>query len=123
MLNAPHGGELKDLLKRDAHKVSKLAEEAKTLPHIVLRERHLCDLELIMNGGFSPLTGFMTQKDYENVLVNMRLANGILWPMPITLDVGKSDIDSLSIKSGSRFALIGDGEILAILNGLISFNP
>lgn len=57
MANEPHGGVLKDLLARDAAKHSKLADEAEKLPAIVLTERHLCDLELIMNGGFSPLEG------------------------------------------------------------------
>jgi len=49
--------------------------------------RQLCDLELLTNGGFAPLTGFLGQADYEAVIENMRLADGALWPMPITLDV------------------------------------
>ena len=57
MANAPHGGVLKDLLARDAPRSQELAAEAETLPAIVLSERQLCDLELIMNGGFSPLEG------------------------------------------------------------------
>ena len=58
MANQPHGGVLKDLLARDAPKQAELEKEAQTLPAIVLTERHLCDLELIMNGGFSPLEGW-----------------------------------------------------------------
>jgi len=57
MANAPHGGVLKDLLARDAPHNAELAAEAETLPAVVLSERQLCDLELIMNGGFSPLEG------------------------------------------------------------------
>lgn len=57
MANPPHGGVLKDLIARDAPKHDQLAAEAETLPAIVLTERHLCDLELVMNGGFSPLEG------------------------------------------------------------------
>lgn len=57
MANAPHGGVLKDLLARDAPRHEQLAAEAETLPAVVLTERQLCDLELIMNGGFSPLEG------------------------------------------------------------------
>lgn len=57
MANAPHGGVLKDLLARDAPHHAELAAEAETLPAIVLTDRQLCDLELIMNGGFSPLEG------------------------------------------------------------------
>lgn len=57
MANAPHGGVLKDLLARDAPHHEQLSAEAETLPAVVLTERQLCDLELIMNGGFSPLEG------------------------------------------------------------------
>lgn len=57
MANSPHGGVLKDLLARDAPKQAELVAEAEKLPAIVLTERQLCDLELIMSGGFSPLEG------------------------------------------------------------------
>ena len=57
MANQPHGGVLKDLLARDASRHKELAAEAEKLPAIVLTERQLCDLELIMSGGFSPLEG------------------------------------------------------------------
>ena len=65
MANAPHGGILKDLHERDAPIRDQLTAEAATLADIVLTERQLCDLELITNGGFSPLEGFMNQADYE----------------------------------------------------------
>ena len=58
MANKPHGGLLKDLLARDAHKHTELATEAEKLPAIVLTERQLCDLELLLSGGFSPLEGW-----------------------------------------------------------------
>ena len=57
MANPPHGGILKDLIARDAHKRKALEDEAEKLPALVLTERQLCDLELILNGGFSPLEG------------------------------------------------------------------
>jgi sulfate adenylyltransferase len=57
MANPPHGGELKDLLARDAPRHAELSAEAETLPALVLGERQLCDLELILSGGFSPLEG------------------------------------------------------------------
>ena len=60
MANQPHGGVLKDLLARDASRHEELAAEAERLPAIVLTERQLCDLELIMSGGFSPLEGLST---------------------------------------------------------------
>jgi sulfate adenylyltransferase len=65
MANTPHGGVLKDLYLRDAEKQSTLAAEATTLSSVILTDRQLCDLELILNGGFSPLEGFLNQKDYE----------------------------------------------------------
>jgi len=57
MANQPHGGVLKDLLARDAPRHDMLSAEAETRPAIVLTDRQLCDLELILNGGFSPLEG------------------------------------------------------------------
>ena len=59
MANAPHGGVLKDLLARDAPRKAELETEAETLPALVLTERQLCDLELLLNGGFSPLEGVL----------------------------------------------------------------
>jgi sulfate adenylyltransferase len=65
MANTPHGGVLKDLLARDAPKHAQLLEESHKLPSITLTERQLCDLELLQSGGFSPLEGFLGQKDYD----------------------------------------------------------
>lgn len=68
MANIPHGGVLKDLHARDAPKKEQLLAEVEKLPSIVLSDRQLCDLELIMNGGFSPLEGFMIQEDYQRFI-------------------------------------------------------
>lgn len=57
MANTPHGGVLKDLFARDLPRHAELSDESEKLPALVLTERHLCDLELILNGGFSPLEG------------------------------------------------------------------
>lgn len=65
MANTPHGGVLKDLYLRDAEKHDTLLAEAEQLPSLELDDRQLCDLELILNGGFSPLEGFLNQKDYD----------------------------------------------------------
>jgi sulfate adenylyltransferase len=64
-LPQPHGGVLKDLIARDAPRRAELFEESEQLPALILTERQLCDLELILNGGFSPLEGFMNEKDYN----------------------------------------------------------
>ncbi|MCO5566121.1 hypothetical protein L7F22_019797 [Adiantum nelumboides] len=117
MANAPHGGILKDLVVRDAPIQEQLIQEASTLPDVILTERQLCDLELILNGGFSPLEGFMGQADYQSVVTNMRLADGALWPMPITLDVSSQQVETLKLQAGSRITLRDprDDNALAIL--------
>jgi sulfate adenylyltransferase len=75
MANPPHGGILKDLVARDAPRHDELEAEAATLPAILLTERQLCDLELIMNGGFSPLEGFMNEKDYDGYAIHVSCAH------------------------------------------------
>merc|ERR1711977_545094 len=119
MANVPHGKDaiLKDLHVRDASQRAQLLAESDNLPSIALTERHLCDLELIMNGGFSPLEGFMGQKDYESVVDTLRLADGTLFAMPITLDVSSERIAQLGLAAGSRVTLrdFRDESPLAIL--------
>ncbi|KAJ6157359.1 Sulfate adenylyltransferase [Penicillium chermesinum] len=117
MANAPHGGVLKDLLARDAPRHQELSAEAETLPAITLSERQLCDLELIMNGGFSPLEGFMNQADYDRVCEDCRLADGNVFSIPITLDVTQQTIDANKLKAGARITLrdFRDDRNLAIL--------
>lgn len=105
MSNTPHGGVLKDLLARDLPRHAELLAEADSLPSLELTERQLCDLELILCGGFSPLEGFMNKSDYENVVENMRLASGHVFTIPITLDATKQKVEELGLKPGSRVAL------------------
>ncbi|RDW61528.1 sulfate adenylyltransferase [Coleophoma crateriformis] len=117
MANSPHGGELKDLLARDQPRHAALVAEAEKLPAIVLSERQLCDLELILSGGFSPLEGFMNEKDYNGVVENNRLADGNLFSMPITLDSTAEEIEALKIQPGARVVLrdFRDDSNLAII--------
>ncbi|TLD07806.1 hypothetical protein PgNI_10780 [Pyricularia grisea] len=117
MANPPHGGVLKDLLARDAPRNAELAAEAETLPALLLTERQLCDLELIITGGFSPLEGFMTEKDYNGVVKENRLTDGALFSMPITLDLSQQTIDENGVKPGARITLrdFRDDRNLAIL--------
>ena len=89
---------------------------SKEWPSWDLTPRQLCDLELLMNGGFSPLRGFMNRKDYEGVCNNMRLADGTLWPMPITLDVTEEFAKKLT-PGRSKIALRdAEGVMLAVVN-------
>jgi sulfate adenylyltransferase len=99
----PHGGILQDLIARDASKKVELVTEAASLKSINLTDRQLCDLELILNGGFSPLTGFNTKADYESIRDNMRLKSGEIWSIPITLDV--SEETSKQFSEGERVVL------------------
>ncbi|CCX31255.1 hypothetical protein FPQ18DRAFT_79027 [Pyronema domesticum] len=116
-LPQPHGGVLKDLIARDAPRRQQLFEESETLPALVLTERQLCDLELILNGGFSPLEGFMNEADYNGVVTDCRMADGALFSIPITLDVSKEQIEELGIKAGARVTLrdFRDDRNLAII--------
>ena len=75
----------------------KMKLEAADLVSHDLSPRQICDLELLMNGGFNPLKGFLSEADYDNVVENMRLADGTLWPMPITLDVSEDFADKLEL--------------------------
>ena len=73
-----------------------LKKEANHYPSWQLTDRQIYDLELLLNGGFSPLKGFMGKKDYSSVLKDMRLEDGSLWPMPITLDVNDQFVESIA---------------------------
>jgi sulfate adenylyltransferase len=89
MANPPHGGVLKDLLARDAPRHAELDAEAETLPAIVLTERQLCDLELILNGGFSPLEGMEQRITHKKGLEDrMMLSGGIRSVARISLSPG-----------------------------------
>lgn len=110
---APHGGELCNLLV-----AADLAEDLKTESEryisVTLTRRQLCDLELLMNGGFSPLKGFMGRAAYESVLREMRLPDGQLWPVPIVLDISAAVEQQLEV--GGRLALRDqEGFMVAVL--------
>lgn len=110
----PHGGSLVDIIV-DADRASELKALSQDWPSWDLTPRQLCDLELILSGGFSPLAGFMGRADYEGVRDQMRLSDGTLWPIPVTLDVPPEIADGLS--SGDRLALRDpEGVMLAVLN-------
>src|SRR4051812_45530830 len=73
---------------------------------LCLKKRQLCDLECILNGIFAPLIGFLNRDDYHSVCKNMRLTDGKLWPMPITLDVSESFADKVQL--GEQIVLTND---------------
>jgi sulfate adenylyltransferase len=92
----------------------KLKAEAGDLVSHDLTPRQICDLELLMNGGFNPLKGFLSEADYTSVVDTMRLADGALWPMPVTLDVSEGFAGKVTI--GQDIALRDqEGVILATM--------
>lgn len=105
-----------------ADDVQRLKTEAGFMPSWDLTARQACDLELLMNGGFFPLKGFNSQADYDGVVDKMRLADGTLWPIPITLDVSDKFADSVA--PGTRIALRdAEGVILAIMTVSDKWTP
>jgi sulfate adenylyltransferase len=113
-LNPPHGGRLVDLIVAP-ERATALKAASRDWPSWDLTPRQICDLELLLNGGFSPLTGFMGRADYESVCASMRLTSGVLWTMPITLDVTEELAGKLG--PGSQLALRdAEGVMLAVLH-------
>ncbi|MBV8559794.1 MAG: bifunctional sulfate adenylyltransferase/adenylylsulfate kinase [Acidimicrobiia bacterium] len=119
---APHGGELIDLIV-PSEKAAELKAHSREWPSWDLTPRQICDLELIMSGGFSPLHGFMTKADYEGVCHNMRLASGILWPIPITLDVTEEFAKKLTAGSSKVALRDAEGVMLAAIEVAELYRP
>lgn len=90
----PHGGTLINRIVSDAV-ATELIQRAATLPHLTITARQISDLELLGNGAFSPLDGFMGQADYQQVVDQMRLANGLPWTIPVVLAVGPDEVPPL----------------------------
>ncbi len=109
----PHGGRL---INREATgpAAASLLEDARTLPALRLSSWALSDLELIAVGGFSPLEGFMTERQYRSVVETMHLPDGLPWSLPVTLSASREE--AASLKDGGRVGLAGAaGEPLAVL--------
>ena len=101
-LIAPYQGELKDLLLNE-HDAEQLKLDSESFPSITLSQRQQCDLELLLNGALSPLTGFMNEDVYNSVVCDARLPDGVLWPIPYYLDIDEKQAESL--KLGSKISL------------------
>ncbi|NRD76710.1 sulfate adenylyltransferase [Bacillus sp. BRMEA1] len=105
-LSIPHGGQLVNQM--DFH------FEVSSIPHAIEMDRMaLSDLELIANGAYSPLTGFLSKEDYESVVSSMRLKNGIVWSIPITLPVTEKMADSLTL--GEKVKLTYENMVYGVL--------
>lgn len=109
----PHGGVLKERYVTAAE-ADQIKFQTRECPSWDLTPRQACDLELLLNGGFSPLEGFLNQTDYERVVEDMRLSDGTLWPIPITFDV--SEPFASRIGRGEQLALRDpEGVLIAVL--------
>eukprot|EP01133_Synstelium_polycarpum_P011971 gene11971-13963_t len=119
----PHGGKLVNLVP-SAETLVELKRRAISMPSLLLTKRHLCDIELIMNGGFSPLESFMDETTYNGVVEQMRLPSGILFPMPIYLDVAKEFVDTINESTDKHIALRDDeGNLIAIMEVSSIYRP
>jgi sulfate adenylyltransferase len=110
----PHGGRLVDPLV-SAERAAELKAASRDWPSWDLTARQLCDLELLMNGSFSPLTGFLGRADHDSVCQGMRLADGTLWPIPITLDVPRAVAGTLAVGRSVLALRDPEGVMLACL--------
>lgn len=117
----PHGGTIKNCFASESELPS-LIQESRSLKSIIVSKRVLCDLEMIGIGAFSPLEGFVEKKDYDSIVENMELSNGLIWPIPITLQI--NDADYNLIKNEKRITLKNDSnEPVAILEIKEIFEP
>src|SRR5512141_2247413 len=110
-LIAPYGGKLVDLVMTGTER-DELLSRATKLPSIKISMRNLCDLELLATGGFSPLDRFMGKADYERVLHEMRLSDGILFPLPITLTADPKELPTVGDELVLRNA---NNDVIAVM--------
>ena len=116
-----HGGSLVDLYLNESEAEQEQQRAGEYLSWD-LTPRQLCDLDLLTNGGFSPLTGFLAQADYESVCKDMRLSSGVLWPIPVVLDVSEEFAGTIS--EGQRIALKDtEGVLLATMEVSSIYRP
>jgi len=108
----PHGGALEERLLPEAAR-AEAARQAATLPRVALNPRQLADLELLAVGAASPLRGFLGRADYERVVREMRLADGAVWSIPLTLAVDEAT--AAAVREGGEVALTAGDQPLAVM--------
>ncbi|MEH2140670.1 sulfate adenylyltransferase [Nostoc sp.] len=117
---APHGGQLVNRIATPEQRAEFLSK-ADFLPRVQLDDRAVSDVEMIAIGAFSPLTGFMNQEDYDRTVTEMRLANGLVWSIPITLSVSEEVASPL--QEGNLIRLDNSrGEFIAVLQLTQKYN-
>jgi len=111
----PHGGRGLKALQVDDKRIAEERRRAETLPKIRVSSRERGDLIMLGIGGFTPLDGFMTQADWKGTCDEMRLAEGLFWPIPITLSTNRQAAGSLQVGAEIALADPDDGSILAVM--------
>ncbi|XTZ11663.1 MAG: sulfate adenylyltransferase [cyanobacterium endosymbiont of Rhopalodia inflata] len=117
----PHGGQLIDRILSGTN--GQIAfENAHVLPRLTLSKRNLADLECIATGVYSPLNGFVTEEEYQAIINDMRLKNGLAWSIPVTLQVPNASSEKYRLDSD--IALVHpNGDILAVMTITSKFKP
>jgi sulfate adenylyltransferase len=115
MLVSPHGGRGLLALQVERERVAEETRRAQTLPRVRITSREKGDLVMLGIGGFTPLEGFMAHDDWKGVCDEMRLANGLFWPIPITLSTDNATADSIKIGAEIALADPDDGSLLAVM--------
>jgi len=117
----PHGGKL---IERNLHGYARqtMFENAHALPRLTLSQRNLADLECIATGVYSPLEGFVDEEEYNNIVNNMRLSNGLAWSIPVTLQVPEAVSQKCNLDSEIALAH-PNGDILAVMTITSKFKP
>lgn len=94
MLIPPHGGDLVDL-RLSSKERERVIEDSRNYPRLTLDRQEIDDIEMLATGVYSPLRGFMGQSDFFSVLKEMRLADGTVWPLPVTLRASQEEVDRI----------------------------
>jgi sulfate adenylyltransferase len=117
----PHGGKLVDRYLTGS-KCEFVGSAARSLPKFPLSARNLADLECIATGVYSPLEGFVTEGEYESIIQNSRLPNGLAWSIPVTLQMPATEADKYPLDRD--IALIHpNGEIVAVMSITSKYQP
>ena len=117
----PHGGSLVNCFA-EGDELKSLLEESKKLSSITVSRKVLCDLEMLAIGAFSPLKGFVNKKEHDSIVENMRLPNGLVWPIPIALQVNKETYEK--VKNQKKIALNDESNTtVAVLNLTEIYQP
>ncbi len=117
----PHGGKLINC-RLQGEVGEETLSRAKNLPILTLSTRNLADLECIATGVYSPLNGFVEEQEYNSIVKDMRLSNGLAWSIPVTLQIPESVADTYKLNSEIALAH-PNGDILAVMNITSKFKP